>query len=539
MILKILSDSQQTILKNNLKILAEDLGLNQSLQFNNLQQLKKEIVKNKEMDHIPSNSEIFNILPKNKRKYYSQILKIKPTKTASGIAVISVMTKPYNCPHGVCIFCPGGEKIGTPQSYLPTEPATMRALEVEFDPFNQVKNRMVQLKGIGHEIDKVELLIIGGTFMNLPVDYQENFIKSCFDALNGKFSNNIKTAHKIGEKSIIRNVGLGIETKPDWCKEQHIDRVLSFGATRIEIGVQTLSDEIFKRTNRDHTLKDVIESFRIAKDSGFKIVAHMMPGLPGSNFNKDLEDFKTLFSESNFKPDMLKIYPTLVVPGTGLSKMYKKGLYKPYNTQTVINLLTEVKKDIPQWVRIMRIQREISKSEIEAGVDKGNIRELIFAEMKRKGYKCKCIRCREIGLKQLKERFEINHKDVTISKKKYKASEGYEYFISAEDQKSESLIGFARLRIPSIFAHRKEIDGKTALIRELHVYGQLIPLGKKYNSSWQHKGMGSKLMEEAEKIAKEEESCNKILVISAIGTREYYKKLGYHLQGPYMGKDLR
>ena len=264
----------------------------------------------------------------------------------------------------------------------------------------------------------------------------------------------------------------------------------------------------------------------------------MMPGLPGSDFNKDLDDFKTLFSKSDFKPDMLKIYPTLVVPGTGLYKMHQKGLYNPYDTQTVINLLTEVKKDIPQWVRIMRIQREISKSEIEAGVDKGNIRELIFAEMKRKGYKCKCIRCREIWLRQLKERFEINHNDVTISKKKYKASEGYEYFISADDKKSDSLIGFVRLRIPSTLAHRKEINEKTALIRELHVYGQLIPLGKKYNSSWQHKGMGSKLMEEAEKIAKEEESCNKILVISAIGTREYYRKLGYSLQGPYMEKDL-
>lgn len=520
------------------KTLAKDLGLEESYNVSNLHDIKRHIGKIRYIDRIPSNSELMEILPNNKRKQYLNLLKIKPTKSASGIAVIAVMTKPFNCPHGVCIFCPGGEKIGTPQSYLPTEPATMRALEAEYDPCKQINNRLNQLVKIGHYTNKVELLIIGGTFMNLPFDYQQEFIKSCYDALNGKKSRDLNHAKNLAEKSEIKNVGLSVETKPDWCKQKHIDLALGFGITRIEIGIQTLSDKIYKETNRGHTLKDVEESFQIAKDSGYKIVAHMMPGLPGSNIQKDYEDFNTLFNDPIYKPDMLKIYPTLVVPGTGLYKMYQENKFSPYNTEKVINLLADVKKNIPPWIRIMRIQREISKDDIEAGTNKGNVRELILERMKQNGDECKCIRCREIGLKLLKKKLEINNYDIKIKNMKYDSSGGKEYFISAEETKTESLVGFVRMRIPSRKSHRKEINENTAIIRELHVYGQVVPIGEKDLKSWQHKGTGTELMLEAERLAREELSIKKILVISAIGTREYYRKLGYELSGPYMSKIL-
>ncbi len=524
--------------KKRWKILAKDLGVKEFNNISSLHDIKRHIGKTRYQDRIPSNSELLDILPSDKRKQHLQLLKIKPTKSASGIAVISVMTKPYDCPHGVCIFCPGGEKIGTPQSYLPTEPATMRALEAEYEPERQIENRFNQLKKIGHYIDKVELLIIGGTFMNLPFEYQQSFVKSCYDALNGVKSNNINHAKKIAEKSTIKNVGLSVETKPDWCKQKHIDLALDFGVTRIEIGIQTLSDEIYKKTNRGHTLLDVEESLQIAKDAGYKIVAHMMPGLPGSNLRKDFNDFIELFNNSKYKPDMLKIYPTLVVPGTGLYKMYKDNKFTAYNTEEVVDLLAKVKKEVPPWIRIMRIQREISEEYIEAGTGKGNIRELIINKMKQNGDKCNCIRCREIGLKQLKEKLQIDNYDIEIKNIYYEASGGEEYFISAEEKNTKSLIGFVRMRIPSNKAHRKEIVDNTAIIRELHVYGQVVPIGERDTNSWQHKGIGIKLMLEAERLAKEELSIRKLLVISAVGTREYYKRLGYELEGPYMVKIL-
>ena len=524
--------------KEKWRILAKDLGVKEFQNISNLHDVKKEIGKIKCLNRIPSNSELLDILSTNKRKQHLQLLKIKPTKSASGITVISVMTKPYNCPHGVCIFCPGGEQIGTPQSYMPTEPATMRALEAEYDPQKQIESRLTQLDKIGHYVDKVELLIIGGTFMNLPFEYQQEFIKSCYDTLNGKISKNINHAKMLAEKSRIRNVGLSVETKPDWCKQKHIDLALDFGVTRIEIGIKTLSDEIYKKTNRGHTLLDVEESLQISKDACYKIVAHMMPGLPGSNLQKDFDDFITLFNDQKYKPDMLKIYPTLVVPDTGLYKMYKEGKFEPYTTEEVVDLLARVKKEVPPWVRIMRIQREISEEYIEAGTGKGNIRELIIERMKQRGDKCECIRCREIGLKQLKEKLEINKYDIEIKNTNYESSGGEEYFISAEEKNTKSLIGFVRMRIPSNKAHRREIVGNTAIIRELHVYGQVVPIGERDAKSWQHKGTGTKLMQEAERLAKEELSIRKLLVISAVGTREYYKRLGYELEGPYMTKIL-
>jgi len=497
-------------------------------------ELKKKICSELKLSKLPKNSQILSFLNEESKRRLKDILKVKPVRTASGIAVIGVMAKPYPCPHGTCIYCPGGVSWGTPQSYTGKEPATMRALQFNFDPYLQITSRIKQLTLLGHEVDKAEVIILGGTFLNTPLEYQYEFVKACYDALNGEISFSLEEAKRKNEKAKVRMVGLTIETKPDWCKERHVNLMLNYGVTRVEIGVQALDDEILKFVNRGHNLKDVVEAFRIAKDAGYKIVAHMMPGLPKSNPQKDFEFFEKLFYDERFKPDMIKIYPTLVIEKTGLHKLYLKGEYKPYPLDTMVDLIAKVKKMVPYWVRIMRIQREIPSHEIVDGVKKGNLRELALKKLAEEGLKCRCIRCREIGL-NLKDN-SINN--VKLFREDYFASEGKEVFLSFEDEDRKYLIGFLRLRLPSYKAHREEVKD-SAIVRELHVFGDLVPIGDRREKAWQHKGFGKKLMKEAERIAKEEWGVKKLLVISAVGTREYYRKLGYELFGPYMAKDLK
>lgn len=477
--------------------------------------------------------QILNTLPDDLRK--ARGLKIKPVRTASGIAVVAVMAAPHPCPHGVCIYCPGGVAKGTPQSYTGFEPSSKRAKENLYDPYLQVKARLRQLEQIGHSVEKVELVIIGGTFTSIPEDEQIRFVKGCFDGLNGRVSATIDETLKEAEQGKIRNVGFTVETRPDYCKEKQIDLMLSYGVTRVEVGVQTLSDEIYKLVNRGHTVKDVIEAFQLARDAGLKIVAHMMPGLPGSTVEADFESFRRLFEDPCFKPDMLKIYPTLVTEGTPLHRLYLAGRYEPYTLETTIRLLADVAEIVPDWVRIMRIQREIPAEHIVAGVKHGNLRELVHEELERRGSRCRCIRCREVGLKNLK----IDEEEVRLVKKVYEAAQGAEIFLSYEHPESDTLIGFLRLRIPSEKAHRAEVKGgKTALIRELHIYGEALPLGVRKDEAWQHKGYGKNLLYEAEKIASEEYGYRKILVTSAVGVRQYYATHGYKLEGPYMAKQI-
>lgn len=484
---------------------------------------------------LPSKSMILSFLRDDR---FKKILKVKPIRTASGIAVIAVMSKPYPCPHGACVYCPGGYKFSTPQSYTGQEPAALRAIQNDFDSFKQVSSRIDQLRAIGHDVDKAEIIIMGGTFLSLPIDYQKEFIKGCYDALNMINSKDIEDAKRIAENSIIRNVGMTIETRPDFCKEEHVNLMLSYGVTRVEIGVQALDDKIYQLIKRGHTVKDVIDAFRIAKDSSLKIVAHMMPGLPGSNPDRDFDDFNRLFNDPDFKPDMLKIYPTLLIESSELYKWYLNGLYQPYDDNTVIELLVRVKEIVPRWIRIMRIQRDIPARLIIAGIKKSNLRELVQKELLKIGKKCNCIRCREVGLKELKYRIKVNPENIKLLKQVYEASNGIEVFLSYEDVVNDALIGFLRLRYPSEKAHRKEIDSKTCLVRELHIYGTIVPIGKRFDDRYQHKGFGSKLMSEAERIAKEEFDAKKIVVMSAIGTREYYRRLGYEKEGPYMAKRI-
>jgi len=466
---------------------------------------------------------------------------VKPIKTASGVLVITVMAKPYDCPHGRCIYCPGGKELNIPLSYTGKEPVTRLAQKFDYNPKNQIISKLEQEYSRGHNISKIELVIVGGTFPFMYQDYQRNFMKECFEALNGVESSSLKDAQKLNETSDIRCVGLTVETKPDYCKEVHVDLMLELGMTRVEIGVQTLSEKVYKNINRGHTIDDVYQSFQIAKDAGYKIVAHMMPGLPGSNPQKDLEDFKKLFEDSRLKPDMLKIYPTLLLKDTGLAKLYEKGIYKPYPDEVFIDLLLEIKKTVPPWIRIMRIQREIESEDILYGYKNGNIRQILQQKLKEQGLQCNCIRCREVGIKKL-----TNFRDIKIMPKRidYDSSQGKEVFLSLEDYDNETLYGFLRLR-KLAKPHRKELrekDGNpSAIVRELHVLGQVVDIGNNndfnFNSS-QHRGYGSNLLGIAENIVKNEFGLDSLSIISAIGTRQYYKKLGYEENGPYVSKEL-
>ncbi|MEM3761046.1 MAG: tRNA uridine(34) 5-carboxymethylaminomethyl modification radical SAM/GNAT enzyme Elp3, partial [Candidatus Bathyarchaeia archaeon] len=384
-----------------------------------------------------------------------------------------------------------------------------------------------------------ELIVMGGTFPATPEAYQTWFVKRCLDAISGVDSQSLDEAKRLAETSRIRNVGITVETRPDWAKERHVDKMLDMGVTRVELGVQNPDDEIYRLVGRKHTVQDVVEATRILKDAGLKIVYHMMPGLPGSNMERDLAVFREIFSNPAYKPDMIKIYPCLVLKGTKAYEWYVGGDYKPYTTEEAARLIVEVKKMIPHWVRIMRVQRDIPAPLIVAGVKMSNLRQLVQHKLKEQGLRCRCIRCREVGHRLLADGIKPNQEKVEILATRYEASEGEEIFISAEDKENDVLIGYLRLRIPSEKAHRPEIRAEPcSIIRELHVYGPLVPVGKKLPKAWQHKGYGAILLSEAERITREEYRLKKILVISALGTKQYYKRFGYNYDGVYVSKRL-
>jgi len=501
-------------------------------------ELIKEISGRYQLSTIPKYTDIISHLPSNDKN--RKMLIRKPTKSASGVIVVAIMAKPFDCPHGKCIYCPGGIEFNTPLSYTGKEPITKMAQEVDYDARSQIISKLDRYLKMGHDISKIELVIVGGTFPFMPLEYQRHFVKRCYDALNGDRarSDTLTDAKALNETSKSRCVGFTVETKPDYCKSRHIDIMLELGITRIEIGVQTLDNTMYKMVNRGHTLADVFEAFQVAKESGYKIVAHMMPGLPGSTVDKDLQNFRTLFEDPRFMPDMLKIYPTLVLKNTGLYSLYQKGTYSSFSDEEFINLLIEIKRITPNWVRIMRIQREIDPDDIVSGPKSGNIRQILQMKLKEMGLKCNCIRCREAGLRRLKQ----SNVNPVLKRSDYVSSNGIESFLSLEDEATSSLFGFLRLRKLNN-PHRDELrtsSGKaSAVVRELHVFGQLIDIGKKSDStSFQHRGLGSKLLKVAEDIVKCDFGLDKIAVLSSVGTRDYYRKFNYHLDGPYMSKTL-
>jgi len=358
--------------------------------------------------------------------------------------------------------------------------------------------------------------------------------------MSGVDAKTIEEAQDAAENASIRNSDITIETRPDCCKKSHVDFMLRLGTTRVELGVQSVYDDVYKLNNRGHTVEDVVEATRIARDSGFAVVYHMMPGLLGSNFKRDLKAFETIFQNERFKPDAIKIYPTLVMPGTKLYTMWKQGEYESYSFDKIVELIVEIKKRVPRWVRIQRIQRDIPSNMISEGVKRGDLRLLVQKQMNEEGVHCQCIRCREVGHVQYKSRRYHTISDVKLMVDRYWASDGEEVFLSFEDTKQDVLIGLLRLRSSSEKAHRPEAKNeRSMLVRELHVYGPLVQVGSDAEKNeWQHRGWGERLMQEAEKISKEEFDARKIIVLAGIGTRNYYRRFGYEREGPYMVKKI-
>jgi elongator complex protein 3 len=351
--------------------------------------------------------------------------------------------------------------------------------------------------------------------------------------MNGADSTTLGDAQTVNETAMHRCVGLTVETRPDCFYEPQVDMALELGATRVELGVQTLNDTVLEAMKRGHGSAESAKASRIARDAGMKVAYHMMPGLPGETTETDLATFRRLFSDEQFKPDMLKIYPTLVIDGTGLHRMWKSGEYHPYGQDELVKLLADIKQELPKWVRIQRIQRDIPVQLIEAGSMKSHIRELAQRELESRGKKCRCIRCREAGHNYLKGR-DAGEPELLVEK--YAASGGTEYFVSFEDNEMDILVGFARLRISSENAHRPEMSG-SSIIRELRTVSQQLPLSKRNDSSWQHRGLGEKLIDRCLELSADEGK-ERMLVMSGVGAREYYRKLGFERNGPYMDRKL-
>ncbi|MBQ6219555.1 MAG: tRNA uridine(34) 5-carboxymethylaminomethyl modification radical SAM/GNAT enzyme Elp3 [Methanosphaera sp.] len=517
-----------------------------------LEKLKIQTCRELNLPGFMGNSKILQYAKEDELELLRPILMKKPSRTISGVAIVAVMCSPHKCPHGRCKYCP--ESSIAPPSYTGEEPAALRARMFEFHPYVQTFNRLYQLRNIGHPIDKVELIVMGGTFASRTLDYQEWFVTQCLRAMNDfhKISRNIPKnqreieivpptdftylhdEQKVNEHSKVRCIGLTFETRPDYSKTEEINRMLSYGVTRVELGVQTLYNYRYKRVDRGHNIQDVIEANRLLRDSGIKVAMHMMPGL-FSTFDSDLMMFKRLFSEESFSPDMLKIYPCLVTEGSEFYDLWKQGLYEPYTSEQAVDLIVEIKKILPKWVRTMRIQRDIPATLIDAGVKKSNLGELVYNRLEKEDIQCKCIRCREVGHKKA-HGVEPDYNNIELLREDYKVTGGHEIFLSIEDTLNDILIGFTRLRIPSDNTFRPEITKTSALIRELHVYGQMQEIGKNNQNYWQHRGYGEQLLKKAESIANEEFEKDKLLIISGIGVRDYYRKLGYHKDGPYMSK---
>ncbi|OXV06947.1 hypothetical protein Egran_05289 [Elaphomyces granulatus] len=469
-----------------------------------------------------------------------------PTGTSSGIAVVAVMCKPHRCPHiaytgNICVYCPGGPDSDfeySTQSYTGYEPTSMRAIQARYDPFEQARGRVDQLKSLGHSVDKVEYIVMGGTFMSLPEDYRETFIAQLHNALSGYQTDNVDEAVQAGEMSNIKCVGITIETRPDYCLDTHLSSMLRYGCTRLEVGVQSLYEDVARDTNRGHTVAAVAETFKLAKDSGFKVVSHMMPDLPNVGMERDLDQFREYFENPDFRTDGLKIYPTLVIRGTGLYELWRTGRYKNYTPNALIDLVARILALVPPWTRIYRVQRDIPMPLVTSGVENGNLRELALSRMKDFGTTCRDVRTREVGVNEVKHK--IRPSQIELVRRDYTANGGWETFLAYEDPKQDILIGLLRLRKCSpTHTFRPELAGQqTSLVRELHVYGSAVPLHGRDARKFQHRGFGTLLMEEAERIAREEHGSQKISVISGVGVRTYYARLGYHLDGPYMSKCL-
>jgi elongator complex protein 3 len=462
------------------------------------------------------------------------------------------MTSPHRCPHGKCLYCPGGpdSEFSSAQSYTGHEPAAARGKQNDYDPYGQVTLRLHQLRQIGHPVDKAELILMGGTMTARSHDYQEWFVKRCLAAMNDfdpdceprpaedrsfaqdpeeyEFSY-LEDVIARNETGAVRNVATTFETKPDWCDPEQIDRMLRLGGTKVEVGVQTTFERINREMHRGHGTQDAIDATRRLRDAGFKVGFHMMPGQPGMSTEMCREDFRRLFEESEWRPDYLKIYPTLVVGGTVTYDMHRRGEFEPLTNDEAAELVAEIKSLIPEYTRLQRVQRDIPADFIEGGVWKSNLRQLARERMAEHGWTCDCIRCREVGHN------DADPETVTLDTLTYDAGGGTERFISYEDRDRDLLVGFCRLRFPNDPVRRELRDA--AVVRELHVYGSQVGVGEHSEDGHQHRGYGERLLREAERQARAA-GFDKLAVLSGVGVRQYYRDRGYHQDGPYVSTRL-
>jgi elongator complex protein 3 len=476
-------------------------------------------------------------------------IRMKPMRTLSGVTTVTVLTKPYPCP-GKCIFCPTDVRM--PKSYLPDEPGAMRAVEHRFDPYAQVRSRIEQLQSLGHPTDKIELLILGGTWSSYKRDYQEWFVKRCFDAMNAPLtrpaetlshrerewgegewkveSRELQAAHSINETAHHRNVGLVIETRPDEITTDEIRWFRHMGVTKVQMGAQSLDDRILEMNKRGHDVECTRKAVALLRAAGFKIVLHWMPNLHGATPGSDREDFARLWTD--FCPDEIKIYPNQLLANAELYEYWQRGEFQPYTTQELIDLIADIKPTIPRYCRVNRVIRDIPSTNVVEGNRRTSLRQDVHEEMKQRGTRCQCVRCREVrGKSVTTEALELN--DLV-----YQAGTAEEHFISFVTPE-DKLAGFVRLSLPgkdSPTTGMADLSG-AALIREVHVYGQSLPVGAEKDGAAQHAGLGTRLLEEAERVARAN-GFERMAVISAVGTRGYYLGRGFERGELYLVKKL-
>jgi elongator complex protein 3 len=527
---------------------------------------KREVCGKYSSPKVPRNSDLIDFGPADRRDELETVLRRKPVRTASGVSPVAIMTSPHRCPHGKCLYCPGGpdSEFSSAQSYTGHEPAAARGAQNDYDPYGQVRLRLEQLRQIGHPVDKVELILMGGTMTARSHDYQEWFVKRALEAMNEydpetvpepaedesfaeapdehewRYLEDVVTTNETAD---VRNVATTFETKPDWCDPEQIDRMLRLGATKVEVGVQTTYERINREMHRGHGVEASIAANRRLRDAGFKVGFHMMPGQPGMSKQMCLEDFRRIFERSEWRPDYLKIYPTLVVEGTATYDRWHRDEYDPLTSEAAAELVAEIKSLIPEYTRLQRVQRDIPAGLIEAGVQKSNLRQLARQRMADHGWTCDCIRCREVGHN------DAEPDEVTLETMTYEVAGGTEHFVSYEDREQDLLVGFCRVRFPEDPVRRALQDA--AVVRELHVYGSEVAVGGEADSGGtaegapasavgqhQHRGYGRRLVRRAESLAADA-GYDKLAILSGIGVRQYYReKLGYHQDGPYVSKRL-
>ncbi len=481
---------------------------------------------------LPSNVDWVRSLPAEERALYERSVLRKPSRSLSGIAVVAVMTAPSRCPHGRCTYCPGGVENHSPQSYTGEEPSALRGAQFHWDAEAITKSRLSTLEAAGHPTSKVEVIVMGGTFPARPRSFQEGVLRGIYDGLNGGTAPDLTSAIARNETAEHRMVGLTVETRPDWCDGRVLPFLLDAGVTRVEVGVECLREEVLNAVGRAHGVEDVSTASRETRDRGLKVGYHLMLGLPGMDPARDIADFDRLFDDPAFRPDFLKVYPTLVIPGTPLYDDWVAGRYAPYDTETAVQVLAALKARLPPWVRIQRIQRDIPSRLIAAGVRTSNVRELARRRAASEGHPCRCLRCREAG------RQASPPPDAFVPiERTYTASGGQETFLSWEDPTTDTVVAYLRLRFPS---STTEGGLDAPVVRELKVLGREVPIGAAAagRDGYQHLGFGRRLLESAEGRSREA-GHRRVYVTSAVGTREYYRARGYAASGPYMVKSLR